>query len=227
MTDTPDHDDDAVLAAEYALRLLEGDEERSARARLASEPAFAADVAFWNERLSEMAAEIEPVVPSRRARRELMTRLFGAPENAPFWRRIGIWQTATAISLATAVFLGLQVANQERIPTLYATELASADNSLRVLAVYDSVTGHIRLTRTDGGAAAGRDLELWGIAEGEAPVSIGVLPDDSVTAGFAVPAVLFGTLPSLTLAISDEPDGGSPTGQPTGDVLAVGAVSEL
>ena len=31
----------------------------------------------------------------------------------------------------------------------------------------------------------------------------------------------------ITLAISDEPVGGSPAGAPTGDVLAAGAMSEL
>ena len=38
--------------------------------------------------------------------------------------------------------------------------------------------------------------------------------------------VLIG-IAGLTLAISDEPPGGSPTGQPTGAVLAVGTVTEL
>ena len=59
-----------------------------------------------------------------------------------------------------------------------------------------------------------------------APASLGVLPDDP----HAVLEVAEGhraAMPNATLAISDEPAGGSPTGLPTGDVLAAGQVSSI
>ena len=47
-------------------------------------------------------------------------------------------------------------------------------------------------------------------------------------AGLNSLSILLGkSIAQLTLAISDEPPGGSPTGQPTGAVLALGAVTEL
>ncbi len=51
MTDAPRPDDD-MLAAEYALGLLEGEELLAARGREASDPVFAAAVAWWQDRLA-------------------------------------------------------------------------------------------------------------------------------------------------------------------------------
>ena len=227
MSDTSDTGDDNILAAEYALGLLEGEDARAAHARTLTEPVFAANVLFWQERLAILADEIAPVAPSRAAKKRLMARVFGTGRRRGWFGSAGLWRGATLASLLLVAVLGYQVATYDRIPTLYTTELVSDDGTLRVLAVYDSVTGHIRITRTDGAAGEGRDLELWAIADGQAPVPVGILPDDTVRAGYEVPEAVRGSLSGLTLAISDEPDGGSPTGQPTGAVLAVGTVEEI
>lgn len=226
MTDTPLSPDDGMLAAEYALGLLEDDEARAAAARVLTDAGFAAEVRFWQERLAGLADEIAPAAVSPALKRRLMRRLFGAEERR-WWQAAWLWQGATALSLAAAAFLAVEVARFDRVPTLYTAELVSEDGALRVLAVYDSVTGHIRVTRTDGAAAQGRDLELWAIGGDGVPVPVGVLPDDEVRAGYEVPEAVRAALATLTLAISDEPDGGSPTGQPTGAILAVGQVSEI
>lgn len=220
-------EDDDILAAEYALGLLDEDEARAAQARAITEPAFSRTVSFWQERLAVLADEIAPVQPSSAAKRRLMTRVFGEAPRQGWFNSLGLWQGLAAAALAAVAFLGWQVANYERIPTLYTAELASEDGALRVLAVYDSVTGHIRVTRTDGAAAQGRDFELWAIAGDNAPVSVGLLPDDSVRAGYEVPETVRDALAGLTLAISDEPDNGSPTGAPTGPILAVATVNEI
>ena len=67
-----------------------------------------------------------------------------------------------------------------------------------------------------------RDLELWMLDSSGKPRSLGVLPETAVT-GEELPLP---DLPveelrhmTLTLAVSEEPKGGSPTGQPTGKVL--------
>ncbi|MDP3856431.1 MAG: anti-sigma factor [Stagnimonas sp.] len=67
-----------------------------------------------------------------------------------------------------------------------------------------------------------RDLELWMLDTGGKPHSLGVLPEQAAT-GAEMPLP---DMPSeelrhmtLTLAVSEEPKGGSPTGLPTGKVL--------
>ncbi|MEM1100428.1 MAG: anti-sigma factor [Pseudomonadota bacterium] len=102
----------------------------------------------------------------------------------------------------------------------FVAEIAAEDDSLRILAAYSPVTGQVQLTRTAGAAREGRALELWAIAGEAAPVSLGVLPTDTL-ATVDLPEALR-EVEGLILAVSDEPPGGSTTGAPTGDVLALG-----
>ena len=232
MTDIPppERDDDSLLAAEYVLRLLPPDEARAFAERLASEPALRDEVAFWAERLSGLDAEFSEEPPRAAVKETLMARLFG--DTAPsVWQRLGLWQGLSFASLLLAGFFAWQLlqAPPQEIPgrgPLYVSEIAADDQSLRVLAVYDSDAGELQINRTAGQAASGRVLELWAIAEGAAPVSLGVLPEAQTT-GVSLPEQFRAQVADLTLAISDEPPGGSPTGQPTGAVLAVGTVTEL
>ena len=60
MSDEPDRD---LLAAEYVLGSLEGDERREAERLLAGDPAFARSVAAWQQRLTPLAAHVAPVAP--------------------------------------------------------------------------------------------------------------------------------------------------------------------
>jgi anti-sigma-K factor RskA len=66
---------------------------------------------------------------------------------------------------------------------------------------------------------AGRDYELWALPKGGNPVSLGILPAEgtSTRALTAVQKAALGA--SIQLAVSIEPPGGSPTGQPTGAVV--------
>lgn len=70
--------------------------------------------------------------------------------------------------------------------------------------------------------AADRSLELWAISPGGKPHSLGLLNTQQPTQ-----LALAAKMPDagFTLAISLEPHGGSPTGQPTGAVLYSGAMA--
>lgn len=225
--DTPR--EDSLLAAEHVLRLLEPAEEAAFRARLAREPALAEEVAAWRAHFAGLDAEVAAVAPPAGVKSGLERRLFGQPETAPFWKRAGLWQGVSLASILVTAFFALQALQAPPPPgpaPLFVSEIAAEDQSLRLLAVYDSGLGEIRLTRTAGSAAEGRVLELWAIAGQAAPVSLGVLPEQA-TAALPLPEALRDGVSGLILAISDEPPGGSPTGAPTGAVLAVGAVSAL
>jgi anti-sigma-K factor RskA len=70
-------------------------------------------------------------------------------------------------------------------------------------------------------------FELWLIPAGEKPHSLGLIdPDKPVT--IKVPQDLLSRLNAeAVLAVSLEPPGGSPTGQPTGPVIANGKLAAL
>jgi anti-sigma-K factor RskA len=232
MSDSPPatpRDEDSLLAAEYVMRLLDPAEEARVAARLAREPALAEEVAAWQARLAGMDGEVAEAAPRAAVKTGLEQRLFGQPPRLSFWHRAGLWQAVSLASLAVAAFFAVQTLQLPPEPArapLFVSEIAAEDQSLRLLAVYDSAAAELRLTRTAGGAAAGRVLQLWAIAGDAAPVSLGVLPDDA-TVAVILPDDLRAQVGDVVLAVSDEPPGGSPTGAPTGAVLAVGQVSAL
>jgi anti-sigma-K factor RskA len=63
------------------------------------------------------------------------------------------------------------------------------------------------------------------IADGSQPVSLGVWPKGEPETTMIVPTTLIEQMGSGVLAISDEPQSGSQTGAPTGDVFAEGQVT--
>ncbi len=225
MTGTDKSDDDRALAGEYVLGVLPPEEARAVSARLATDPDFAALVASWQDDLAGLADEIAPVDPPARVLRATERRLFGA-------RRRRWWGWAAPIALAAALAAAVLVwpGFDPRGPVppeapAYRAELVSQDGDLRLAAAYDAGAGTLFVAREGGVVPAGRALELWIIAGDDAPVSLGVLPDSPAMV-VAVAPDLRTALDGAVLAVSDEPAGGSPTGQPTGAVLATGALTE-
>ena len=68
---------------------------------------------------------------------------------------------------------------------------------------------------------AGRDYELWVLPKGGKPVSLGVLPSKGLFQRALSPAQEQALASSTQVAVSIEPAGGSPTGQPTGAIVFV------
>ncbi|MTJ03195.1 MAG: hypothetical protein FH759_00695 [Sediminimonas qiaohouensis] len=226
MSGETDPEDDRVLAGEYALGLLSPEEARAFEERMSAEPALRELYAGWAEDLAALTDDVEEVAPPADMPARIETALFGAAPRRSLWQRLGLtWIIPGAVLASLLTFFvvsnDLLVLDGD-VPPLRA-EIAAQDDSLRVLAAYDADDGALRVTRDAGAAAPGRALELWLIAGQAAPVSLGVLPEarDGV---LQVAPELAEKLPGATLAISDEPPGGSPTGAPTGDVLATGQV---
>jgi len=216
--DLPDlPDDDDTLAAEYVLRLLDPESERAVARRVVEDAAFAALVHDWEATLAATADELDPVAPPSRLRARLMDGIAEGDSSARPSRTRRWWLGAGLGLAALTAALVLYPRSVARDPEFTAI-LASAEEDLQLSA---SVTRDaLRVARVSGGARPDRVLELWLIAEGaDAPVSLGVLPDTEI-AEIALSSDLVAQIPGGTLAVSDEPPGGSPTGAPTGDILA-------
>ncbi|KZY48936.1 hypothetical protein A3731_06140 [Roseovarius sp. HI0049] len=223
-----DPNDDVVLAGEYTLSLLPEDEAAAFEARLASEPELRRICAIWAEEFSGFADDVKPVTPPGDVLTRVEMRLFGesAREGRSLWQRFGLTGLAVAV-LAVLLFVSSDFLDQGPVPPeapTYTAEVAAEDRSLVIEAAYDAETAELYVERLTGEAEEGRSLELWLIAGENAPVSLGVLPEDE-RAVFTVTPELESALPGGLLAISDEPEGGSPTGAPTGAVLATGPIT--
>mgnify|MGYP003881564053 CR=1 FL=1 len=221
-------EDDIALAGEYALHLMEAAERRAFEARLAQEPALRTLVRDWDERLSPMADDMPPVPPPADMKHRIEQELFPepAPEKQSFWTWLTPIRTGfAALALTVVIAGGLYLA--QPAPDTHLARVAAQDSSLIVSARYQAETRTLALERVKGNARPSRTLELWLIKAGAAqPVSLGVLTAEE-TSRFTLPEQLASGFAQAVLAISDEPAGGSPTGLPTGAVLATGKITKL
>lgn len=221
--------EDTEFAGEYVLRVLPDDAHRAAAARAASDPAFAAEVRFWEEHLSSLTDDIMPVMPHAATKTEMMDLLFGADEKVGFFGKVDVWKALAGILAATAVVLALIAF----VPGMIASEaprfvssLESETSDLQILAVYDGDTESLQITRTAGAPADGQVFELWCIVDGKKTWSVGVLSDGQ-TASLTLPASWLEGGTGWSIAISEELPGGSTTSKPTTEFIAVAEMIAL
>jgi anti-sigma-K factor RskA len=225
-------EDDDMLAAEYAIGVLQGEAREALARRIAGNPGLAASVRFWEEHFSQLAGEIAPVRPPQNALARIENRLFGSSPTAQkpsLWDSLGFWRGLAVASLVAVVAIGAwNYGLQQQSPPGQAlvAEVAGEQGLVKLVAFYDETTGELRLNRTEGAATAGRSFELWLIAGQDAPISLGVLPAETPSR-HTIPVALRGKFVNGVLAVSDEPQGGSPTGAPTGAVLATGKLTSI
>jgi anti-sigma-K factor RskA len=224
-------DEDNMLAAEYALGVLQGEARIAFAGRMQQESKLALAVRQWDEHFIDLSNDITAVTPPRHVEKSLEEKLFGAAPSGSspsWWNSLRFWRGLAMASVAALLALGalnLQPPSNPPNGGLVA-QLGGETNAVNLVAYYDVAKGELRLNRSAGSAASGRSLELWLIAGTDAPVSLGLLPSEN-KATFTVVKNLRDKLRGGTLAISDEPQGGSPTGTPTGAVLATGQLTTI
>lgn len=213
---TPQDADDA-LAAEYVLGVLDLAERTEAEARIRRDPAFAARVSDWEARMAGLNdAFAEAPAPDLLPKIE--ARLFPQPA-APSRRRLGLnlgWFAGAA--LAAVVVLATVATLAPPRPEPVAT-LATADRRLAYAVTHFG--DKLQVARVAGvPAVPGQVHQLWIIAPGGSPVSLGLLEDKPLVIDYPVPP------PGFVFAVSIEPAGGSPTGLPTGPVILTAVMGE-
>ena len=231
MTDVDNHEElspNELLAAEFALGVLAGTERTAAAQRVVRDRAFDALVTAWEERLAPWAAELPEVAPPPQVWERIAAQLPGAQGQRPrfrqslvFWRGFGIVSALAAACLA--VLLYLSTASQQ------AALVASieGDGQRIFVAVIDVKRAAITVVPVAYRPDPTRVPELWLVPPGGKPLPLGVLPSDrptqiALSATFADQARR-----DAGLAVSLEPSGGSPTGQPTGPVIGSGKLTNM
>ena len=228
------------LAAEYALGTLRG----RARARLAREmredAALARAVAEWESRLAPLADAVPAAQPPARVWRAIEARLpaarAGLWESLAFWRGLGLAASgAAAVLLAAVATLSPQPPVPAPAPVVLkvpSTEMAEvylavlSDPKTQkplLLASANHRSDRLQVRTLDPSIrVSGKDLELWALPAGKPPRSLGVVgATERATVQLAsVSERSLADVPALALSL--EPKGGSPTGAPTGPVLAAG-----
>ena len=237
----PDDYTPVDMAAEYVLGVLDDEDRARLTARLDRDPAYRAHDEAWERRLAPLLDEVAPGKPSDRLWMRLESVLTPTATVLPFRRRpplgsrVEIWRAASA-GLAAAVVGLVMILVSRPNPEIRRPRAAPLATSGAVLtaslttrggkvlwvAVVEPSRRDVTVIPVAGLTHRGRSPELWIIPAGGKPKSVGVLADARGT----VPSpVLDGAKADETLAVTLEPMGGSPSGAPTGPVVASGALT--
>lgn len=237
----PGLDDTSALAAEYVLGFPQGPERVEAENRLGVDAAFAREVERWQRHLGELDASAAPVpmpeglwarlepslgvplaaraaVAGPVATPSLFARLW---ESLDFWRSAGL--AISAAALALAIGLGAAVQSARKTPVLVAILVGDGDRPAAIVNAFDD--GRTELVPLEAFVVpAGKALEIWTLWDrGVGPRSVGLL-DRSQSARLRLDKLPLGA--GQLFEITLEPATGSPTGRPTGPVLAKGLATQ-
>lgn len=210
-----------LAAGEYVLGVLDSDQKARFEALLAVSHDVRNDVDNWREHLQLFNERLDPKTPPK----EIWQRITHATgtRTTPWWQRLGAWQAMAASFGAIAVALGLlwQQAALTMIPSGEAVFVVQDESQTPGWIISATADGEL-LVQTVQPTQLGREQtgELWLIADGT-PVSLGLLPGQG-SQRLQPSAELRTQLLNADLAVSIEPQGGAPAGQPTGPIIDSG-----
>lgn len=222
-----------LLAAEFALGVLEGPDRVQALRLQLSDRGFRTAVIAWQERLAPLFDEIPEIVPDPATWPRIAAALddrrsTGMAGRLRAWRFGAFGAGAVAAGLALVLALQPMRAPAPQPPAQPGAiaQLQGKAGEPLVVAHYDPASGRLRV-RASGLPESPRVPELWVIPAGGAPHSLGQIAragPSELTADAPTRALLRS---GSTIAVTLEPADGKPHAAPTGDILSTAPLSSL
>lgn len=238
----PNHEE--LRYAEYVLGVLDADARALVEQEMLRDPAAAAAVALWLQHLIPLSEDIAPVTPAdyvwARIREAIGFDMSAQPGVTPpsrsgWWNSLQLWRWVGAgatVAAAASFALWFTTPHTPSAPVTAAAPgymVASIQQNNGVAgwtATMDLKQGSMVIVPASPDAyPTNRATELWLIPPGANPISLGVFRPNQATTVKLTPALMARLSAKALLAVSLEPLGGSPTGLPTGAVVAKGALS--
>ena len=225
--------------AEYVLGVLDADARAAVALEMATTDEAATAVALWQRRLLPLTDTIPEVTPAPYVWARIHDALqLDAParvqpprkglwENLQLWHWLGIGARVVAAALVVVVALPHLAPTPAVVNAGYMASTIQQDNGTTGWTATMDLQ-HARMVvvpATPVAFAQGHAPELWLIPAGHKPIAVGMIARDKPTTLALEPTLLAQLGPTAALAVSVEPVGGSPTGLPTGAVIAKGAIS--
>lgn len=210
-----------ALSSEYVLGSLHGPARIRFQRLLMQHNNLRHTLWRWESRLNELGGALPEIQPATEVWERIQTRLgFIAQENnvrnLPA-RKSRSLQWFAGLSAAAAILMAVLLVNvQPTLPTATPGQIAVVQSEkAQALWLIELRADQLLVTATNSFKPLdNQDYELWMVAaDGRPPISLGLLPKQGK---LSLPrSALFDQLQVAALAVSLEPLGGSPTGQPT------------
>ncbi|MEX2476758.1 anti-sigma factor [Marinobacter sp.] len=227
-----DHNDLDTLAAEFVLGTLPPDERDYVAARRSQDAELEALILAWEEHLLPLNGDVAPVEPDPSLFRRIEQRLDamqlqpGAAANkatvTALHQRVRRWQWSTAVASAAALVLVAVLAFQPaQEPQSFVAVFQHDDQQPAFMLTVDLDNRELNIRPVTAEPVQGKSYQLWIKADelGPDPRSVGVLTADMDIDESALRQYNPDLLKEATFGISVEPEGGSPTGKPTGPAI--------
>lgn len=245
--------DDPMIAAEWALGLLEGEELLAARGKYATDPDFAWRKEWWDGWFAPLSDAMPGAEPSEHVWDGIAARVAAAQQAAgtsgeaqapasnvvALEARVRLWQRIAGLSsIAAAALLAWVALAPSQSPVAPPAQIAAAapmvatvpigETGLRLDVTYipeseRMVVGALGLT-----ADGVHDHELWLVpADGTPLQSLGVVKPGAVRS-MTLPAAAVAKLgDGASLVLTREPIGGKPADKDAGPVVAKGTFTRV
>jgi anti-sigma-K factor RskA len=223
--------DDDFAAAEYALGTLDASERATLAARRLRDGELDGAIQGWEARLAPLAEAAPEIEPPRDLFPAIEARIRGASPAAStnanvvaLERGIRRWRAAAIAASLVAALLAVGFVARETSrtssPHEYVAILQKDAGSPAFEVTVNLDKQELSVRPVAAQAPPGKSYELWLIDAKLGAKSLGVVGDTSRAANLSAydPAVVAGA----TYAVTVEPPGGSPTGQPSGAPVFVG-----
>lgn len=226
------------LAGEYVLGTLDAAERTVIAARRLREPALDAAIRAWERRLAPLDERAPMEEPSEGLFARIMAEIEDRPargaigaEIIDLRRRMRRWRAASLASGAVAAALAIALlwadfqdrGLQRPEASNYVAVLQKDAASPAFLVEVDLNSRLLTVRPVAAEGQPGKSYELWMI-DGKvgAPKSLGVIADQGFTVRPTPSGYDPSTFENAVYAVTVEPQGGSPTGQPTSPPLWAG-----
>ncbi|UKV15841.1 anti-sigma factor [Thalassospiraceae bacterium SW-3-3] len=229
MTDREDID---MLAAEYVLGTLDPDMRRIVDERRSHEDDLNAAIADWEKRLSPLNGHYRDEMPSRDLFPAIRARIEGAHAQADniveidlLKRKLARWRIGTFATGALAASLMVAVLVSDFASPVQDRQFVAVfhrdDTQPAFVMSIDLDTRAVIIRPVSATLPEGKTYQLWIASDqlGPAPKSLGLLENASVPTTRSLGEFDPALLRNATFGISLEPEGGSPTGRPTGPAI--------
>jgi len=220
-----------MLSVEYILGTLKGTARTRFEQLLKQRANWAQTFSWWESHIHLLADTIPAVNPPKRVWKTIEMRLFNknAALSSSWWKSFAFLSTALAASLATILVLQSPKPADEITPA--AVALLSTENAQHgwLLSEKKNANNEVEMEAISLASLETKPdnaFELWLLpADKSKPISLGLLPQQGV-AKMKIPAQLVPLMAPGSLAVTLEPVGGSPTGNPTGAVVYQGKLAK-